>query len=817
MPIADTILIITGMLAIAVIAAGLARRLPVPYTVVLVVLGMALGALARNVDALAPLLAFRLTPELVLYVFLPVLIFESAFNLNARQLIKDLAPILVLAVPALLASTAIIGVGLWGIIGIGLLPALLFGALISATDPVAVVALFRELGVSQRLTVLVEGESLLNDATAIVLFKILLAIALGGVLTWSQATQGLIDFPLVFFGGALVGVVIGAGASEIVHRVHADLTALLVMTFVMAYAAFALAEVLHASGVVAVTCAALSFAAISVARASQAALAEIRHVWEVAAMICNSLLFLLMGLTVHLSSLFENAGIIAAAIVLMLLGRAIPLYTLLPMTIRRFGLPQVSRGEQHVMWWGGLRGGLAIAIALSIPVALPERALIQELALGVVLFTMLVNALSIRPLIRRLGLDRMTDEERAELRDGLAAGQHAAEEALERFRRFDLMSRRVQRRVRSELREALASDGPEVAQPQALLHAHRRAVHAELETLATLHEQGVIEPYVFLDMRNALMRDRESPVLSSGASLVAASPFARLELAVIRRLREKDWAAGLLARYQDLRLGQRLQRDIAGVLTAHAALEALRGDGDLPKSDRERLAAVTSDRLARRSARIEAIRREFPEYFRAYERRLWERVALLSALARTESAQQHGALGAKSYARIVDRIQAVLAHLPSIARRQPAPQPQELVSAVPLFAGLREATLARLAQRAETVTFLANDTVIAEGEKGDSLYIVLHGRLRAERRNAQGEAVLLGRLGEDDFFGETALLGEHLRQATVTAETPCTLLRLTRDDVLALGKSEPEVLRRLEASHAERVALAARAGTVTDA
>ncbi|MEJ2174572.1 MAG: cation:proton antiporter [bacterium] len=778
MPIADTILIITGMLAIAVIAAGLARRLPVPYTVVLVVLGMALGALARNVDALAPLLAFRLTPELVLYVFLPVLIFESAFNLNARQLIKDLAPILVLAVPALLASTAIIGVGLWGIIGIGLLPALLFGALISATDPVAVVALFRELGVSQRLTVLVEGESLLNDATAIVLFKILLAIALGGVLTWSQATQGLIDFPLVFFGGALVGVVLGAGASEIVHRAHADLTALLVMTFVMAYAAFALAEVLHASGVVAVTCAALSFAAISVARASQAALAEIRHVWEVAAMICNSLLFLLMGLTVHLSSLFENAGIIAAAIVLMLLGRAIPLYTLLPMTIRRFGLPQVSRGEQHVMWWGGLRGGLAIAIALSIPVALPERAL---------------------------------------LRDGLAAGQHAAEEALERFRRFDLMSRRVQRRVRSELREALASDGPEVAQPQALLHAHRRAVHAELETLATLHEQGVIEPYVFLDMRNALMRDRESPVLSSGASLVAASPFARLELAVIRRLREKDWAAGLLARYQDLRLGQRLQRDIAGVLTAHAALEALRGDGDLPKSDRERLAAVTSDRLARRSARIEAIRREFPEYFRAYERRLWERVALLSALARTESAQQHGALGAKSYARIVDRIQAVLAHLPSIARRQPAPQPQELVSAVPLFAGLREATLARLAQRAETVTFLANDTVIAEGEKGDSLYIVLHGRLRAERRNAQGEAVLLGRLGEDDFFGETALLGEHLRQATVTAETPCTLLRLTRDDVLTLGKSEPEVLRRLEASHAERVALAARAGTVTDA
>ncbi|KPK08784.1 MAG: hypothetical protein AMJ64_02310 [Betaproteobacteria bacterium SG8_39] len=817
MPIADNILVISGMLAVAVIAAGLVRRVPLPYTVLLVVVGMLLGGLARKVDVLAPLLAFRLTPDLVLYVFLPVLIFESAFNLNARQLIKDLAPILVLAVLALLVSTAIIGLGLWAVAGVGLVSALLFGALISATDPVAVVALFRELGVSQRLTVLVEGESLLNDATAIVLFKILLAIALGGVLTWTQVTQGLVDFPVVFLGGALVGVAIGIGASEIVRRAQADLTALLVMTFVMAYAAFALAEVLHASGVVAVTCAALSFAAISVARASQATLTEIRHVWEVAAMICNSLLFLLMGLTLHLPSLLDNAGIIAAAIALMLLGRAIPLYALLPVTIRGFRLPRVSRGEQHVMWWGGLRGGLAIAIALSIPEALPERVLIQQLALGAVLFTLLVNAPSIRPLIRRLGLDRMTDEERAELRDGLDEGRQAAEDALERFRRLDLVSRRVQRHVRGELREVLAGDGPEVAKPQALLHAHRRAVHGEFETLAALHEQGVIGAYVFLDMRDTLMRDRESPVLDAGVQNAAASPFARLELALIRRLREHDWAAGLLARYQDLRLGQRLQRDMAGVLTAHAALEALRGDAQLAQGDRERLADVYRERLARRIGRIEAIRREFPEYLRAYERRLWERVALLSARARAESARQHGALGAKGYARIVQRIEAALARLPSIARNPPAPRPHDLVSAVPLFSGLREATLEGLAQRAETVGFLVNDTVIAEGDKGDALYIVLRGRLRAERKNAQGEAVLLGRLGEDDFFGETALLGEHLRQATVTAETPCTLLRLARADVLALGENEPEVLRRLEEARAARAALAARAETGIDA
>ncbi len=816
MPIADVILFIAGMLAVAVAAAGLVRRLPVPYTVLLVLLGMALGALARNVDALEPLLAFRLTPELVLFVFLPVLIFESAFNLNARQLIKDLAPILMLAVPALLVSTAVIGAGLWAITGLALLPALLFGALISATDPVAVVALFRELGVAQRLTVLVEGESLLNDATALVLFKILLAMALGGALGWSQVAEGVVDFPLVFLGGALIGIAVGVGASEIVHRTRADETAALVMTFVAAYAAFAIAEMLHTSGVVAVTCAALSFAAIAVARASQAALEAVRQVWEVAAMICNSLLFLLMGLSLHLPSLAANAGVIAVALALMLLARAIPVYLLLPVTLRHFTLPRISRGEQHVLWWGGLRGGLGIAIALSIPETLPERELIQALTLGAVLFTLLVNAPSVRPVIHRLGIDRMSDEEQAELRDGLADGTRAAEGVLERFRRLDLMSRRAQRRVRRRLREVLAHDAPALPEPQLLRHGHRRAVHAEFEALASLHEEGIIGPYVFLDMRNTLLRDRESPVLDGSAAPAPRSPFARLELALIGRLREHDWAAGLLARYQDLRLGQRLQRDIAGVLTAQAALEGLRADDALSQDEREQLAVVYRQRLQRRSERIEAVRREFPEYFRAYETRLWQRVALLSARARADAAHQHGALGAKAYARIVKRIEDALNTLPSIARTQPAPSAHDLVSAVPLFSGLREATLERLAQRAETVNFLASDTVIAEGQKGDALYIVLHGRLRAERRNAQGEAVLLGRLGEDDFFGETALLGDHVRQGTVIAETPCTLLRLARDDVLALGKEEPEVLRRLEASHAERVALATRAGTVVD-
>ncbi len=817
MPIADIILVVTGMLTLAVAASGFARRLPVPYTVLLVLVGMALGALARRFDALAPLLAFRLTPELVLYVLLPVLIFESAFNLNARQLLKNFAPILTLAVPALLVSTAIIGVGLWAIGGLALLPALLFGALISATDPVAVVALFRELGVSQRLTVLVEGESLLNDATAIVIFKILLAVALSGTVTWAHVTHGLVEFPLVFFGGVIVGAAVGIGASELVHRAKVDVSAHMVMTFVMAYAGYALAEALHVSGVVAVSCAALAFAAISVARASQAMLTEIRQVWEVAATACNTLLFMLMGLTVHLPSLAQEWMTIAAAIVLMLLARAIPIYALVPLTTRLFALPHVGRGERHVMWWGGLRGGLAIAISLAIPATLGERELIQNLALGAVLFTLLVNAPTIRPLIHRLGIDRMTDEERAELRDGLAAGRSAAERSLEGFRAFDLISRRGLRRAHDRLRKVFTGDVPELGEPQRLRHAHLRAVRAEFETLTRLHEEGVLEPYAYLDARNVLQEDREAPVLAPGVPVAEPNPFARMELALIKRLREHDWASGLLAHYQNLRLAQRLERDIAGVLTAHAALKALETDHQLPQGERERLAAVYRERVARRRARIESVRREFPEYFGRYEARLWARVALLAAQSEAELAHHHGALGAKAYAGVARRIDAALDALPSIGMAWAAPRAHDLVATVPLFAGLPEAMLERIARDAKTVTFLAGDTVIEQGEQGDALYIVMRGRLKATRRGADGKTAVLGFLGEEDFFGETALLGDHVRQGSVIAETPCTLLRLARDDVLRLAQSEPEVLRRLEASHAARVALAAGAGTVADA
>ena len=189
MPVSEIVLVVMGLLAVAMLAASFTRNSPIPYTVFLVVVGVLLSMATNHAPALSSLQDFHLTPDLVFFVFLPALIFESALNLDARRLLKDIAPIFVLAAPALIISSVIIGIGIWWYVDIELILSLLFGALIAATDPVAVVALFKELGAPARLTTLVEGESLFNDATAIVLFNILLGIALAGDSTAGDATS----------------------------------------------------------------------------------------------------------------------------------------------------------------------------------------------------------------------------------------------------------------------------------------------------------------------------------------------------------------------------------------------------------------------------------------------------------------------------------------------------------------------------------------------------------------------------------------------------------------------------------------------------
>ncbi len=800
MPISETVLVIMGLLAVAIIAAGLCRNLPIPFTVLLVLIGIVLGSLADVWQPLSSLQTFRLSPEIVFFIFLPALIFESGFNLNARLLLRDLVPVLMLAIPALLISTFLVGSGLHLLIGLAPVTALLFGALISATDPVAVVALFRELGAPQRLTVLVEGESLLNDATAIVLFSILLAISVeGGRHDWTLFGAAVLDFLRIFLGGALVGAILGLIVSELLYRLKSGLSAILTMSLVLAYGSFILAEhVWHVSGVMAAVSAALALGIYGVARLHQEATDSLGETWEFLALIANSLLFLLVGLAIHPAELASRLDVILLVVALVMAARAATLYSLVPLTTRFFSLPKISSGEQHIMWWGGLKGGLAIAIVLSIPEDFPARPLLLDLTLGVVLFTLLINAPTIRPLMRWLGLDRMTREDRAELRQGMLEARHQVEQSIDEMHDSGVISKAGVHRFRKDLATVLLSDGKA---GDASRDVYLFALRMEQEELARLYDLHLITQYSYIDLRNLLQRDRDQRGRLDPSAITGPahrkSLFLRLESALLRRLRERDWASGFLARYQNLRLSQRLERTIAGILMADTVLRALRAHTEFPTKACVPIMATYTERLQHRQQRLETIRREFPNFYRRFESRLFSRVALSSALQNTAEAHHHGSVGAKAYTRIAERIRQALEALPPITVPLPQPTPEELIQMVPLFAGLSVNALTALAQHARQVTFLMGDEIIGEGEKGDALYILIRGEVAVLRNQTQGGKTRLGCLTEGAFFGETALLGHSLRSATVRAETPATLLRLVRKDVLHLAKQHPEVKQRL--------------------
>ena len=808
MPLSEAILIIMGLLTIAMLAAGVCRNLPIPYTVVLVILGIILGSLARNNPSMHVLLDFQLTPDIVLFLFLPALIFESAFNLNARQLVKDLLPVLVLAVPALLISTAFIGVGLWLLLKIDLVLALLFGALISATDPVAVISLFKELGAPERLTILVEGESLLNDATAIVVFKIILIFALSGAaFTWADAGGAVLDFFEVFIGGALVGAVIGFVLSEFLHKLFSSMSAFMIMTIVVAYSCFAIAEhMLHFSGVMAVVASAITMGILWIPRISQTAIHTVKETWEVIALISNSLLFLLVGLSVDIASLVNRIDVIAIAILLVLLSRAATIYTLVPATIRWFSLPHVSLGERHIMWWGGLKGGLAIAIVLSVPEDLPGRDLLLDLTLGVVMFSLLVNAPTIKPLIQKLGIDKLSDDELAELKQGM---MHAGKESsafINRFYKTGIVSRSTEKVIQKNTDKVFSSDIPAIQKDQGIRHLRFSALRTEFDELKKLHEINLIQHYTYLDIRNNIQRDRERIAANEGPGIssdIASKTglFMRIENALLRNIREHDWAAWLLSRYQNTRLSNRMQRDIAGVLICTSVLEMLDTHQEINEEEREQVAENYRERLQRRRSRLREIAEDFPEFYVRFETNLFTQVALTAAGLHAEEDHHDGEIGAKALVRIERKIHEAISALPPVSDAAPRLDSSELIGTVPLLNGLPIEVLDQLSECAKSVTFLAGDIVIGEGERGDALYIITHGVASVYKGDKE-----VAILSDGDFFGEMALLGDQVRTATVKAKHPSTLLRLRRRDIMQLAGEGTELKRRLTEVKEERQA-----------
>jgi monovalent cation:H+ antiporter, CPA1 family len=389
------------LLIAASVIAVIAKRIGIPYTVALILGGLLLSIVP--LPALAPLHNGNrpdwLTPNVILTLFLPALLFEGSLKIELRHIKTILVPLLLLANLGVLIATLVTGLVIYYAVGMSLVVALLFGSMVSATDPISVLSIFKEVAVDERLSVLVEGESLLNDGTAVALFQILLGSAIGGgvSLLWGAG-----QFVLSVVGGALLGFVLGYLVSKLTKRID-DAQVEITFTTILAYGTFLLARHLHPSGVIATVAAGLvigNFAAKT--GMSARTLTALRSFWEYASFIINSLVFLLIGLEVRFGSVLRAWKPILIVVAAIFLGRILSVYTLVPFS-NLFSKP-ISFVWQYVLVWGGLRGALSLALALSLDSTFPYRDQILSLTFGVVVFSILVQGLSITPLPRMLRL-----------------------------------------------------------------------------------------------------------------------------------------------------------------------------------------------------------------------------------------------------------------------------------------------------------------------------------------------------------------------------------------------------------------------------
>ena len=395
------------MLIAASAIAVVANRLRIPYTVALVVGGLALGSFhVPLVDDILRREPSWLTPNVSLIIFLPPLLFEGSLKIQLRHLRENMVPILLFANAGVLAAMVVTGLAVHWVLGFPILVGLVFGAIISATDPISVLALFRDMAVGKRLSTLVEGESLLNDGTAAVLYGILVGAVMTGKL---NVVTGVGSFFVEVFGGAAVGLGLGYLVSKITGRIDEPQIEI-TLTTILAYSSFLVAQSLHLSGVIATVAAGLMIGNLAVPKGmSPQTRAALWSFWEYASFVMNSIVFLIIGLEVHLDDLVGSWKLVLLAAGAALLGRALSVYGLTP--ISNLFTERISYRWQHILAWGGIRGALSLALVLSLDRTFPYRSRVLAATFGVVAFSIVVQGLTIKPLLAVLGIGKNEDDD----------------------------------------------------------------------------------------------------------------------------------------------------------------------------------------------------------------------------------------------------------------------------------------------------------------------------------------------------------------------------------------------------------------------
>ena len=820
---------VAGLLALIAFLPRLASRLRLPYTVLLAALGCGLGVLVILSgmllddmptpimrDFVEQLRQFDINADLLLWVFLPILLFDTATKLDGRELLDDVGPILILAVVAVLMTTAAAGLAVWSVSTFSLSVCFLVAAIIATTDPSAVSAVFREVGARRRLALLVEGESLLNDAAAIALFTTLLRfVTAARPLDELGVARGIvIGLGVSFVGGALVGAILGRVAAIVVSRIDQGGPAEVTLSVALAYLSYALAETyLHVSGVVAVVVAGLVFGTIGRMRVGTKEWQSVSVIWSQLGFWASSLVFVLAAMLVPqtiLQAVPIDFLLLGALLVGALSARALCLFGVLPIVRMLLRQRPISARFKLVILWGGVRGAVTLALALAVARnnSVPEdvRHLVSVLATGFVLFTLLVQATTLRPLIRALGVDQLDPVERILRARALALTQGEILDRLSETAIIHGLDIDAADEVGALYRERASTlegsaDAAEEMLRQQLLVALATITSREASYYMDEMAEGTISRsagWTLLSRTNGLLDAIRDGGVQSYRKVAKNSIGSDLTLRIAsllhRHLRLNRPLARRMAQRIELRLIQR--RVLEGLIGfIRGRIRALFG---------ERVSDVAlhviEARIEDSDRTLDAIRLQYPAYWRTVSGRFLSRTAVRLELEAYHRMASEGLLSSELLRHLVGELRGRLETFEAIPPLDLGLDVDKLISKVPLLGQLDEQARADLRPLLVPRLGLPGERIVRQGERGDAMYFIASGAVEVQR---PGEEVV--RLGTGDFFGEMALIMRQPRVADVVALGYCRLLMLPRDAFRLFLRTHPELMQQVRRSAEERL------------
>jgi CPA1 family monovalent cation:H+ antiporter len=820
--IVATVFALTGLLALVSLLLPLADRLAIPYAVLLAGVGCAIGLLTQingNVvgagivgDIIRALDQFDLSAEALLYIFLPALLFETALNIDVQSLTKEVAPVLLLAVIGVLVSTAVVGVALWAAFGEVLLVCFLLGAVVATTDPVAVVAVFRDIGAPRRLTTLVEGEALFNDAAAIALYGLLLAMVTGESTT--RPVDGLIEFLRDFVGGLAAGYAGGRLVGVAMPKLRDHRLAETTLTIALAYLVFVISQrYLHVSGVVAVVAAGLVVNYDGRRRLSPSSWKVLIRTWEQIGFWATSLIFLLAAMMApdmlvgaNLHQMAELALLTIAAFA----ARAITLYGLLPALSFLRVAERIRNDYKLVILWGGMRGAVSLALALAATqnaaLAPESRQFVGVLASGFILFTLFVGAPTLRPLMRLLRLDRLSPAELA-LRDRVTmlylstigdevrkvASEHgivgaAVDDALQPYDRYGDAAAQV-----AEENAQLPAESRLRASIQILIEREQELYlqHFEVRAMSRRALSRLIRRVTTL--RDAVKPGGIAEYHEAAAKIMGFPPRFRVKLALQRYLGVAWPVASEISNRFEAQLTARVViQELRAFNTSQ--LRPLFGDGPSETLDGE--LAIRFDGVGQA---IDAVVLQYPTYGRALQAQFLG----LRAIGLEE--EQYRRLRDESVItpEVYNDLLRDLRHRRRFAERRPrldlGLKRAELIGRLPMFSSFEPQARRKISRLLRPRLVVPGENIVRKGDWGDSMYFISSGAVEVK---ISPNPV---RLGTGDFFGELAILNTRPRNADVVALGYCQLLRLGYRDFNRLMRANTSLRREIQTTAVQRL------------